>query len=234
MLTYEQVPYLDPETIIAKIFAENPEPRCPCLLLLDVSSSMGGEPISELNRGLRTFIQELQEDRMAVKRVELAIVEFGPVQLVTDWTSADLCAPLQLEVKDNTPMGEAILKGLELLETRKQSYRDHSISYYRPWVFLITDGTPTDDWELAAQKVHQGEQQKKFSFYAVGVGNADLNVLNQISVRDPLRLKGLEFRKLFAWLSSSLGTHSRSALSQALELADPASTKGWVVIEGQP
>ena len=36
-------------------FASNPEPRCPCLLLLDVSGSMRGHPIDELNAGLNTF-----------------------------------------------------------------------------------------------------------------------------------------------------------------------------------
>ncbi|MCC7136615.1 MAG: hypothetical protein IT528_09535, partial [Nitrosomonas sp.] len=43
-------------------FADNPEPRCPCLLLLDVSGSMQGQPIVELNAGLTTFKDELAAD----------------------------------------------------------------------------------------------------------------------------------------------------------------------------
>jgi len=54
-------------------FAENPEPRCPCVLLLDTSASMGGRPINELNGGLVTFKDELMADSMAVKRVEVAV-----------------------------------------------------------------------------------------------------------------------------------------------------------------
>ena len=57
-------------------FAENPEPRCPCLLLLDTSGSMAGQPITELNDGLREFYAELQGDSLAIKRVEVALISF--------------------------------------------------------------------------------------------------------------------------------------------------------------
>jgi hypothetical protein len=69
----EQIPFGTTE------FADNPEPRCPCLLLLDVSGSMKGQPITELNAGLTTFKDELAADALAMKRVEVGIVTFGPV-----------------------------------------------------------------------------------------------------------------------------------------------------------
>ncbi|MDL7581877.1 hypothetical protein QS329_23920, partial [Escherichia coli] len=46
-------------TFATSDFASNPEPRCPCILLLDVSGSMNGRPINELNAGLVTFRDEL-------------------------------------------------------------------------------------------------------------------------------------------------------------------------------
>ena len=55
-------------------FADNPEQRCPCILLLDVSGSMGGAPINALNDGLRIFKDELNQDSLAKKRVDIAIV----------------------------------------------------------------------------------------------------------------------------------------------------------------
>jgi uncharacterized protein YegL len=64
-------------------FAENPEPRCACVLLLDTSGSMAGEKIDALNEGIRTFKEELQGDPLASRRVEVAIVTFdSQVQVV--------------------------------------------------------------------------------------------------------------------------------------------------------
>jgi uncharacterized protein YegL len=63
-------------TLDAIEFAENPEPRCPCVLLLDTSGSMSGEKIAALNAGLQTFRDELLQDNLASKRVEVAIVAF--------------------------------------------------------------------------------------------------------------------------------------------------------------
>jgi len=54
-------------------FAENPEPRCPCILLLDISGSMQGERINALNEGLRTFKEELNRDSLAINESRLQL-----------------------------------------------------------------------------------------------------------------------------------------------------------------
>lgn len=208
-------------------FADNPEPRVPCLLLLDVSMSMRGRPLAELNAGIQQFKDELAADSIAMQRVEVGIVTFGPAKIETPFTTADGFYPPTLVEQGDTPMGQAISIGLDMIEDRKQQYKANGVAYYRPWVILVTDGGPTDDWKSAAAAVREGEASKKFAFFAVGVDGANMDVLSQISVREPLKLQGLKFRELFQWLSASMKSVSQSTPGTAVKLEAPT---GWAEV----
>jgi uncharacterized protein YegL len=220
---------LDQKPFKTREFVENPEPRCPCLLLLDTSHSMRGEPIRALNDGLIAFKDELATDALAMKRVEIAVVTFGPVTVLSDFQTPDLFQPTQLSTTGDTPMGAAILQGLEMLRQRKNAYRANGVDYFRSWVFLITDGAPTDSWQAAAQAVRDGEAKDEFVFFAIAVEGADMETLAQIATatRPPRKLSGLKFRELFAWLSSSLSGVSRSQVGDRVPLPP---TDGWTEV----
>ncbi len=220
----DQVPFEFPDLV------SNPEPRCPCLLLLDTSVSMRGNPLAQLNEGVRTFKEQLASDGMAMQRVEVAIVTFGPVEVLTEFQTADMFQPPVLQPTGDTPMGAAVTKALDMVDARKRDYRAAGISYYRPWIFLITDGGPTDSWHEAAARVHRGDNAtaKAFSFFGVGVEGANMEALAQICSpsRPPLKLSGLNFRELFVWLSASLKGVSQSQLGSTVALAPP----GWASV----
>ncbi len=118
---------------------------------------MNGRPINELNAGLVTFRDELLADSLALKRVELGIVTFGPVHVEQPFTSAanfsrPSCLPRAIHQWALPLPKPGYGRGA------KREYRANGISYYRPWIFLITDGAPTDEWQAAANKVFQGKK----------------------------------------------------------------------------
>ncbi|MBO0721948.1 MAG: VWA domain-containing protein [Blastocatellia bacterium] len=173
------------------------------------------------------FRTALLTDGLAIKRVELSLITFGPVRRLTDFQSPDLFSPPTLGAEGDTPMGMAIEKAIEIVNHRKAAYRQNGISYYRPWIFMISDGEPTDNWERAAELVRRGEEAKALAFFAVGVEGANFELLQKISVRQPLKLSGLRFRDMFMWLSSSLAYISRSSPGDEIELKNPVSPDGW-------
>jgi uncharacterized protein YegL len=214
--------------------AENPEPRCPCVLLLDVSASMLGSPIALLSAGLRRFAAELAADSMAAKRVEVAVITFGEtVSGGSAFAPVHALAIPPLKARGETPMGAAIEAAIDLLRARKDEYRRNGISFFRPWIFLLTDGAPTDDWRAAAQRVAEGERTKAFSFFAVAVPPADVRVLGKISVRPPLQLHALRFADLFVWLSNSLRSVSASQTGREVALEDPTRRGQWATDGGE-
>ena len=208
-------------------FVDNPEPRCPCVLLLDTSASMKGKPIQELNEGLKQFKKELLDDELAAKRVEVAIVAFGPTRVEADFQTPEFFEAPTLNASGDTPMGSAIEQALDMIRERKETYRSNGINYYRPWVFLITDGAPTDPWEAAAKAVKASEQDGSIAFFPVGVEQANMDVLSKLSSRAPLKLDGLRFTDLFAWLSRSLQAVSQSQLGTEVDLPAPS---GWASV----
>jgi len=213
-------------------FADNPQIRCPCVLLLDKSKSMDGPPIEQLSRGLVILKDKLAVDDLASQRVEVGIVTFGgTTEIASEFTSVEGFHPPKLSADgDTTPMGAAVLTGIRMVKDRKEMYKLWGIPYYRPWIMMITDGEPNDGdaWKEAAKQVRQGEASNEFCFFAVGVGGANFDLLKQLSVRDPLALDGLRFQELFLWLSTSLSAVSRSSPTSAAPLTDPTSgPNGW-------
>jgi len=209
-------------------FAENPEPRCPCVLLLDTSGSMQGEPLDAMLAGLEAFRFDLAVDPLAARRVEVAVVAFdNRIQVVQDFVSPDRFEIPFLNAEGMTHVGAAIEKALDMVEERKARYRAYDVAYYRPWIFLVTDGEPQgespDDVERAVQRLREAEEKKQVAFFAVGVEGANMQALAKLGSRQPLRLKGLDFREMFVWLSRSMQSVAHSRPDETVKLAPT----GW-------
>ncbi|MDR1831211.1 MAG: VWA domain-containing protein [Fusobacteriaceae bacterium] len=205
----------------------NPTPRCACILVLDTSGSMAGDPIEELNNGLMNFLSEVREDELAQYSVELGIVAAGGgVREALPLTPIHLIEAVNyFEAGGDTPLGEAVETALNMLERRKTEYKRTGVPYYQPWLVLISDGEPNDNWEETAARARNMSAARKLVSLPVGVSSADLDVLSRFSSRPAKRLSGLKFREFFEWLSASMARVSSSASTTAQINLPP--TDGW-------
>ena len=181
------------------ILQDNTNQRLPCVVLLDGSTSMDGKAIDNLNQGLSILERELKADDVASLRVQLLLLRIGghsDVEILTDWTDAiDFSAPL-VEANGTTPLGKGVNVALRKLEEQKKKYRQNQITYNRPWLFIITDGAPTDqNWERAAEKAVEAEKKGKVVVFPIGTEEADFEILNKFSSRGAIMLKNLDFKE---------------------------------------
>lgn len=197
----------------------NPAPRCPVVVLLDTSSSMAGEPIRELNAGLKQFIKETADDEAAGMSVELEVITYDSTArvLIPFTPIADVNKnPTRLVASGYTSMGAALNLANKDLQHRRKLYRDKGVSSYKPWVILMTDGEPNDEWEGPAAAMRSLGERGSIQYIGIEIGsNADHDTMCHIlpSQPGPVKLQGLRFKQFFRWLTDSLRSVSASAVS---------------------
>src|SRR5262249_30173921 len=126
--------------------------------------------------------------------------------------------PPTLTTGGYTHVGSGIQEALDQLHSYKKALREMEIDYFRPHVFLITDGKPQGESdpvvEHAAQRIREEESKKSVMFFGVGVRGADIARLSQIVVREPVDLSGQSFQDLIDYLSRSVSALSQSRFDE--------------------
>ena len=213
-------------------FFTNPDRRCPCVLLVDTSYSMDGQKMAELNAAMKLLHRELSDDEMTVKRVDMAIISFGPVQVEQDFAAVDKFSMPTVQAGGGTPMGEAIEVALKMAEERRAVINGAGIDLYAPWVFMITDGEATDDLTNAKSAIQTAEEKWKLMFYAIGVDDADMSQLASLSRIPAMKLNGLAFKELALFIKDSLGTVVRTNPGDKITIQNPeVAGFGQIVVE---
>ena len=198
----------------------NPAPRCPVVLLLDTSGSMWGNAINELNAGLKQFIQETANDEAASMSVELEVITFdSEANVVIPFTPISDVErdPSPLIANGMTAMGAGLALAYKDLQERRKLYRDNGISSYKPWVILMTDGGPNDEWQESARKMRELGEKGKIQYIGLEIGDSvDHSTMLSILPANPgpVKLKGLRFKQFFKWLTDSLSSVSASTVSE--------------------
>src|SRR5437868_275681 len=149
---------------------KNYRQRVPCVIVMDCSHSMEGAPIEALNKGLKRFETELKENEKALGSARIMLIRVGgfkgdvdEVQIRTPFQDAEqFTAPVEI-ASGTTPLGEAVMLALKVIEEEKAYLRKEGLSYHRPWIFVMPDGQPNEGpaWTEACLLAQQAVAAKK-------------------------------------------------------------------------
>jgi uncharacterized protein YegL len=202
---------------------DNYEQKCLCILVLDTSGSMNGEPIRELNRGLQEFYAAVEEDLIAANRLEVSIITFdSSINTIQEPALISSFNMPTLSVKGTTRLVDAVRVAMQKTEQRKDWYKETGQPYYRPIMVLITDGEPDKDQDVSglSKEIREAINSKKFTFFGLGVKGYNHEIMQRICPpsAQPLPLSGYKFSEFFKWLSNSIGIITKSKEGESIEL----------------
>jgi uncharacterized protein YegL len=209
--------------------------RLPVYILIDCSESMAGEPMEAVQNGLATMLQQLRRNPHALETVWLSVITFDarakiavPLTELSDFTIPTL------NIKPGTALGASLRLLMERIKRDVQKTTADTKGDYRPIVFLLTDGQPTDNWEDAAVAL-KSVKPKLANIYAIGCGNdVDFGVLTQIT-DIAYHIKNVSsdmIAKFFVWMSASVQSMSQGADAPiSLEKSPFAENGGFDLID---
>lgn len=193
--------------------------RMPVYLLLDVSGSMSGAPIMAVEQGVQLLHNELMGQPQAVEMVHLSVITFASsANQVVPLTPISSFAPPALSAGGGTSMGGALRELARALDREVIPNSPAKKGDYKPLVFLLTDGEPTDSWEPELNALNSRKEKKAGSIIALGCGDSvNTGVLRQITPNVLLMTDVTpdNLRAFFKWVSASVTTASKSAASPA-------------------
>lgn len=185
--------------------------RLPVYLLLDCSESMAGPAIEAVGRGVEALVNELRRDPHTLEAAHLSVITFDrAARQVVPLTDLFGFTTPQLKVRTGTALGAALRLLRECVEREVVKASATTKGDYKPLVFLLTDGQPTDDWESAAEELRRQSPQPA-NVYAIGCGpdvdNAVLRSVTDIVLHlDELSPDVLS--RFFVWMSASVRSAS--------------------------
>jgi len=172
---------------------------------------MSGEPIEAVRMGMKALVSELKSDPQALETAYLSVITFdSSAQQVCPLTEMMMFQEPQLNAGGSTALGEALTVLEQAIDREVQKSTANQKGDWKPLVFLMTDGQPTDSWEAAADRV---KKKKLGNIIACAAGSgADSHLLKRITeiVVELNNLQPATLQSFFKWVSSSIKTTSQS------------------------
>ena len=210
--------------------------RLPVYLLLDTSGSMSGEPIEAVKNGVQVMINSLRQNPQAIETAYISIITFNSAaQQVVPLTDLASFQMVDLKASGTTALGDALKLIAAKIDTEVAKTTTEQKGDWKPLVFIMTDGIPTDDWQAGLS-----EFKKRKTAYTVACaagGGADTNILKQITdnVVSLDTADSQSISKFFSWVTASIGVSSTKVedagkeVSGLNELPPPPSELNIVV-----
>ena len=184
--------------------------RLPVYLLLDTSGSMHGEAIEAVKNGVQILLSTLRQDPYALETAYLSIISFDSTarSLVPLTELAAFQAP-DIQASGTTQLGEALALLADQIDREVQKTTTDTKGDWKPLIFIMTDGAPTDDWKKGLDRL---KQVKTGVIVACAAGHAaDSAILKQITevVVELSTTDSSAIKAFFKWVSASVSTGSQ-------------------------
>ncbi|OUS68183.1 tellurite resistance protein TerY [Pseudoalteromonas sp. A601] len=149
----------------------------PVVLLLDVSSSMSGDKIENLNKAVKDMLDTFAQEEKMETEILVSVITFGnQVELQVPYTKASQVQWQGLQANGMTPMGTALNMAKAMIEDKETT----PSRAYRPTVVLVSDGQPNDSWERPMENFISEGRSSKCDRMAMAIGrDADETVLKR-------------------------------------------------------
>jgi len=183
--------------------------RLPVYLLLDTSGSMSGEPIEAVKNGVQIMISSLRQNPQAIETAFLSVITFDSIaQQIIPLTDLASFQMVDIKATGVTSLGEALKLVANKIETEVHKTTTEQKGDWKPLVFIMTDGIPTDDWQSGLKEFKKSKVA--FTVACAAGSGADSNILKQITdnVVSLDTADSGSIGKFFQWVTASIGVSS--------------------------
>ena len=187
------------------------EPHMALVFVLDISYSMDGPAIDQLNQGMNRFKAEVCQDKQTRDILDVAVVWFNDSHgVLQDFLPIEYMEHIHLEADGSTKFTAPIREALKMVDERSRFYRYSGSEPYKPWIILVTDGEPLDNIDAVANEIKIAQDEGRVRFIALGCGNYNPAALKKLT-DVVFRLEGTDFSAFFNWVAKSMRSVSTTA-----------------------